>query len=41
MKKRLKRCKCDPYKNECCNVCTGWDKAIKNGKLKDKLNKNK
>lgn len=32
-----KRCKCDPYAKECCDICTGYTNAKVHGKLKDKV----
>jgi hypothetical protein len=34
---KSRKCKCRNGKNECCDVCTGWNKAVKNGTLKDKV----
>ena len=33
---KKKKCTCDPHKNECCDICTGYAKAKRKGKLKDK-----
>ena len=30
--KRNIKCKCDPHKPECCDVCTGWNKSKKDKK---------
>jgi hypothetical protein len=37
-KKSLKKCTCDPYKNECCDICTGYAEAKRKGKLRDSVN---
>lgn len=35
-KQQKAKCKCRKGFNECCDICTGYAEAKKNGTLKDK-----